>query len=239
MQDACAPYCPVEEYPVTFQVGMVGIDGVLLASDKLVTEAPINEQSVRQTYLSDKITVLDEENLAYCWAGDDLCDSLCNRVRSELKKSPERDFKDQLIECGQLELQTKRRAPDGRELKGGVIFFVRRFPSGVELWKLSTNTSPLANLIRDKTYAGDPTNAARFFVEYYFPSERLRPIRQLIHLAAHSVLMAAKLNTGVRGLEMALCAHTKFEKLTDTRESLQLSGDLDRHIADILCPLTA
>ena len=59
---------PLEDIPVTFQVGMVGSDGVVLASDRCYTR----HDSARSSYEGDKIFVAENKPLALCAAGEDI-----------------------------------------------------------------------------------------------------------------------------------------------------------------------
>src|ERR1700691_3475998 len=57
---------PWAEDGVTFQVGMVGSDGVVLGSDRLHAQL----LGTRSAFLANKIVIA--EDCAYCCAGDDL-----------------------------------------------------------------------------------------------------------------------------------------------------------------------
>jgi hypothetical protein len=199
---------------MTFQVGMVGSDGVLLASDKLeVTPCPVKRSS-----LVDKITVMDD--LAFCWAGDRLCEDVVNKLSdgaSEFLTAS--NPKELLMRYGQesvLREQDTRGKSGGRQLYGGVVLIARHSGSTVGLWQLNMSWPMTASRCDDKAYAGDPTNSACFFVEKYFPADHLqRPIKDLHALAAHTVSMAAATNPSfVRGLEIAECSQSRFRKLS-------------------------
>src|SRR5258708_3142237 len=77
-------YCPPsEDVPMTFQVGLVGSDGVLLASDKRVRDV---RGGLVATFDTDKIVVLDDLHLAYCFAGDLLARHAAGLIVTELRK---------------------------------------------------------------------------------------------------------------------------------------------------------
>jgi len=63
-----APYPSTEDVPVTFQVGMVASDGVILASDTRITYT----QSARTKSTTEKIICEKEPQIAYCWSGDEM-----------------------------------------------------------------------------------------------------------------------------------------------------------------------
>src|SRR5580698_773185 len=57
---------------MTFQVGLVGSDGVLLASDRRHTR----QDTCRSSFQSDKIFLSSRQRLAYCAAGDDIAEAV-------------------------------------------------------------------------------------------------------------------------------------------------------------------
>ena len=63
---------------MTFQIGMVGEDGVLLASDRAYTRLG---SGTRTALSSQKLIITPAENIAYCCAGDDftqmVADDIC------------------------------------------------------------------------------------------------------------------------------------------------------------------
>jgi hypothetical protein len=58
-----------EDMPVTYQVGLCGYDGVVLASDRRVIEWNRQTVGTRNLLLSDKIVYSQDEGWAYCCAG--------------------------------------------------------------------------------------------------------------------------------------------------------------------------
>ena len=62
---------------MTFQVGMICPEGVVLASDRKHT----NPIGFRHGRLSPKIDFHESENLAYCSAGDEFCNGFTKVVR--------------------------------------------------------------------------------------------------------------------------------------------------------------
>ena len=57
-----------EEILVTFQIGIVANNGVILASDKAATHLA---GKVDSTNITDKIKCSQSPMMCYCWAGDD------------------------------------------------------------------------------------------------------------------------------------------------------------------------
>lgn len=87
---------PPDEPPVTFQIGLVGKDGVLLASDTLHTQvAP-----TRSTFNSPKISHDTRTQITHCWSGDELgqlfSDVMRNRLPTAEERATEHAFSDYL-----------------------------------------------------------------------------------------------------------------------------------------------
>jgi hypothetical protein len=83
---------------------------------------------------------------------------------------------------------------------------------------------------------GDQASPAVFFTERYFPADRKLPIRDLIPLAAHTVLMASKFSAGIGGLQIVLCRPSGFELLDGEEISILgvRSQKIDFGLADSL-----
>src|SRR5579863_4399601 len=56
-----------EEIPVTFQIGALGDEGIILGSDRRAAD---ESHGTRTTFDTPKIVVIDDLRLAYCYAGD-------------------------------------------------------------------------------------------------------------------------------------------------------------------------
>jgi hypothetical protein len=218
-------YVPApDEVPVTFQIGMVGSDGVLLASDRLVTRFIPH----RATSEIVKIVVREDLGLAYCCSGDD---SFANRVRIILdahlgkKAIPIESHLSEGIEV----------ARRGGNLGQGSVLIAYLTPRKVYLYQLEMTQKPpdFACAVLDRWSIGDQTNAAVFFSEQYLPKSPPPPVASLVSLAAHTVLMAHARNpTGVGGLDITVCTMDGFYSLPEKELSAlrQKSSALDSDI---------
>jgi len=201
-----------EETPMTFQVGFVGNDGVLLASDRRI----VMMGRVRASSLADKIFI-EGNDLAYCCAGGDLA-SVMRQPIIDAVRTASADFRSDLIQRCQMKiLELLEGCPLNEVLRQkGVILFARRLDGRVELWRIllgTLGTSVIPEHIENKIVQGDELSSASLFVERYFPVCPC-PIRTLIPLAAHTIVTAEWLNPdAVGGLEIVLCSHAGFEKL--------------------------
>jgi hypothetical protein len=201
-----------EEIPVTFQVGFVGNDGVLLGSDKRV----MMMGQVRSSSLAEKIHI-EADDLAYCCTGGDLASLMREPIIAAIR-TPTGDFRSDLLQNCQMTILETLKGVKLNELlsQKGAILFARRANSGVELWRIlvgTLGTSVLPDQITDKVTQGDESSSARLFVERYFPKHPVA-IASLVPLAAHSILTAGVLNPdAVEGLEIVLCTQSAFRKL--------------------------
>jgi hypothetical protein len=224
---------PWAEDGVTFQVGMVGSDGVVLGSDRL----NIQLLGTRSAFLADKIVIAEE--WAYCCAGDDLSVLAAQRCIERIKENAGLKMRDHLMHSAQMaiiEESRTREARQGRQLYGGTVLLAVRESGNVDLWRLNVGTPTYADRVDNKICEGDPYNTARFFGERYFPKDK-RPIADLLPLAAHAILMAGVTNsTGVKGLELAICTPSEIRKVAENEIArlVSLSGKLDAEIATAL-----
>jgi hypothetical protein len=227
---------PTEDVPLTFQVGMVGSDGILLASDLKRTHVGMLRGIYRTSSNQQKIHI--EGHVAYCSSGDDLAEvaaqTFCAQAASGFVGDSE--IHRRLVASAQEALTKEKGAkPNGLlSRRGGSVLFALRTADGrFQLWCLDViGLAPTAQRVLNRIINGDWGNAAGFFIERYFP-ERRRPIQELRLLAAHTVLVAGRLNpAGVGGLEIVRCSSAGFEKLGEdeiaalTEASMRLDEDI-------------
>lgn len=231
----CAPetargrwvYVPTpDEVPVTFQIGIVGSDGVLLASDRLVTRLV----PCRMTSRMEKIIVREDIGLAYCCSGDDDFAATMGIVMDAHKANSSMPIDLRLSE-------TLDEARVGRNTLGcGSILVACLTQNETQLWKFGLTTQIRPDppcRMRDRWIIGDETNTAIFFSEKYLPISPQLPLERLLPLAAHTILMAHEMNpTGVDGLDITLCTREGFRVLKEDELShlARQSGNLDTYI---------
>jgi hypothetical protein len=220
---------------------MVGIDGVLLASDTKCTRPGGVRGAFRSSSNQPKIRVEENENAAYCWSGDDLCEDaariFCVQPGDLLSDS---QIHNRLVESAQKAIADEGIAKRSPALQGGAVLFAFRLLRGSsQLWYLNLDLSaggrsPKAQPVFTYLTTGDFHNAAGFFLERYFPKRRKVPIQDLVPLAAHTVLQAGELNNaGVGGLEIVRCTSAGFEKVSEDEISVltDRSEKLDAEIS--------
>lgn len=187
---------------MTMQVGMVGTDGVILASDTLWVGGG---GGARHTYHSSKIVVEPERGIAVGCARSDISRIVADQIIEDLGNFEHPCFEMKAI--AKKIMETTSNEPEAQCL------VVLRKPPAIRLFAL--DMVPLSRNcceITDKTFAGDTQNSAKFFAERYYTR---RPVKELILLAAHVVLAAAKLPGGmISGLEILLCDASGFSRVS-------------------------
>jgi hypothetical protein len=202
---------------MTLQVGLVGIDGLVIASDRLTSgwEGTVD----RNVSLISKF--YQSNGFICCSSGDDVARlaaaNIC-KVKSKdiLKTASQQDRKEIIRKALERAGTTAWKQTFGRQTTKGTNGTIRKViaacPDGT-LWLLEfRNRSPMANQKYDNVVAGDIRNSAGLFIKNYLPAGYAPiqlPVRQLIFAAAHAVLVGARENpTGVGGLEVAVIPKT-------------------------------
>lgn len=187
---------------MTLQIGMVGSDGIVLASDTMVQQYENDSRSVSHC----SKFFLGAEVLC-CYAGDTIAERCAYGIRSHdwspiASSSEKEDTRLALIQIGNLEC---RKTEDQYGTLPNVIRKVLAVIHSNQLWLLEINgkDGSTANLIRDRAVSGDVANTCRYFMNKYANDCLVRPISELICLAAYTILAAGEENPhGVGGLEI-------------------------------------
>lgn len=227
-----------EEIPLTFQVGLVGSDGVLLASDQLQTipHETTDGRRVRLSQTARKIQVLNDRRIAYCASGARVSSDVVEYYASHFGNG---DIEQQLIEARDAVMKDRPELSQWRERNTGDFLLAQACGNVVELWQMHVEPDSYnrPEPIFDREWIGDIANPASFFVELYAPliasGQALFSVESLKLLAAHAVLAAGLNNpAGVRGLEMVVCKPDGFQRVSD--EDIQMlkerSAELDKQI---------
>lgn len=154
---------------MTFQIGMVAEDGVLLASDLLGTQGSQYYSQIRTTQRTPKIEFDVTRELAYCWAGDELGRVTVQAIVGKWDGSHRQNLKSFLLRRAS-EAITRARAICASNSTSAVnnccvLIVFRNPPDSVSLWRveLSTvpNSCPVVDQILDKTVTGDQGQSSR------------------------------------------------------------------------------
>jgi hypothetical protein len=221
---------------MTMQVGMVGTDGIVLASDTLWTQSPMSgSEGARHSYSSHKIRIFKERGVAISSARDmETANFVADRIAADprLDEYPaDRKF---LIE--EIGNECLEKVGDRNEAQCLILFHNPK-PSlfAFEYAIVNRKHGPWCGKIIDgAVHTGDTVNAATFWSERYC---HLAPVRALVPLAAHLIVSAGKLNPAViRGLEIVLCQADGFHRLSDESISnlVSKSNEWDDKIGELI-----
>jgi 20S proteasome alpha/beta subunit len=187
---------------MTVQIGMIGTDGVVLASDTRHTRSPLFEcDAKRYGFASSKIGISDDGRIAATramnmrYAAHAAC-SIISGVQNDVhSRDVYADYADKIDGLGAaacLDFDVEC-----------IVAFADPEPSMYRFRSSKSETDIRCRKILDKVPAGDVSNSAVFWSERYY--SRI-PVSKLIRLAAHLIISAGELNNGsIEGLEIVYC----------------------------------
>jgi hypothetical protein len=202
---------------MTLQVGLVGFDGVVIASDRRLV---VYEGKSRSSSQISKICTSD--SVTCCWAGDDLSEWAAQSV---IKRPWTRDACQS--EAFMVTELSKNGCEDWKEYtrqRGEPVAMSRvvmvAVHANASLWRLDVGPRSNARRHFDRLVTGDPGNTARHFVNKYAANCCNEPVARLITLAAYAIIVGGEENPhGVDGLEVAVIPKNGTTiKLTESQE---------------------
>lgn len=218
---------------MTLQSGLVGTNGILLASDYLVGTS----QEKHITSQKSKILLRADRNVAACWSGDkDPSRKLADDIVTNLKGDDLQYPHPALKEIAESALGTSFEHGIQYDSAEAMVAVVGDTP---KLYEINARrnvglSGPFIHCecsqVMDRCIMGHRANAATFFSEKYY--EKL-PLKKLIRLAAHIILTGGKINpNGIRGLEIVLCTKDGFDFVPDEEIAalIEWSDALDSEI---------
>jgi hypothetical protein len=233
--DVAFPSVREEELPMTMQVGMVGADGVLIASDTQWTNTPRLEMNqlwlgARGRYNAKKIIISHER-------GMETAGAVAHKILSDLKDEEFTYPQFPIEHIGEDVLASVIR--QDRSDAQCLIAIVRPEPQLFlfQFGMINNKYGSVCQKMESYSIAGDNLNAAIFWAERYYPRRPKLPIKQLIPLAAHLVVCAERLNSAtISGLEIVLCDSSGIHRLSDASiEELESAArERDKSIGESL-----
>jgi hypothetical protein len=198
---------------MTLQVGLVGNDGIVLASDRLINDI---EDSSRFPRFGCKFRCVN--GVVCCHSGDFVAELGAREVsRSSWDGKP---VVQTLEDIGNGVFQYVE-TEYGPMSSGSAIRKVLCAIPESGLWLLNIARISVVNPVRDRVITGDVKNTARYFFYKYAADCTTRPVAQLIPLAAYVILAASEENRdGVGGLEVAI--------IPTGKDPIFLSGEQER-----------
>jgi hypothetical protein len=193
---------------MTLQIGIVGTDGIVLASDTKilsVEQHPYTELPARSSSMGSKF--VERDGFVCCWSGDDISRSVVDNICATKwdKGKGKNDVQNYLDDATR-----KEKVPADDKVRKAIVvdpedsLWEISIRGTVDIQEAPENTS-YARSVYCKVATGDNSNNAR-----YWPNCHLADVqnpylqtKELLLLAAHTILMGAKDNpTGVGGLEI-------------------------------------
>jgi hypothetical protein len=196
---------------MTLQVGLVGSDGIVLASDRQINNQ--NERGGWQRYQSSKLHVTD--TIACCWAGATLSERAAQNIsESKVAWSNITDAKrnEAVEQCFSL---AKEKRPNEVGLNNQIFLACRDFLASYEL---GSDGRVWWHSVKAYKIHGNMRTTVSYLLDNYY-AESL-PMSKLIILASHAVCMGERESRqDVSGLEVAIIPNgAKPYRLGDERE---------------------
>ncbi|MGO8731329.1 MAG: hypothetical protein ACLQVM_00875 [Terriglobia bacterium] len=214
---------------MTLQIALVGNDGILLASDTLRVDTHPDEWAVQTSEHGAKVVLNTEKTTAGAWSGImpsrefissvvEIAGNEWGKEHSSLSKAwselwEAEKQKPETGDCSLLIAHSKKRQ----------VYKVSFLRDKKEI----TVTLYTESYMRYGVHNGSLGNPSYFFIRRYFPKE-LIPIKNLVRLAAHYILMAGEINPyGVGGLTIHLSKDgNPFEEIREEK-IVQLTAESD------------
>ena len=190
---------------MTLQVGLVGSDGTVLASDRLINNAEGDDFA-----LSIGSKVFSGNDVVCCWSGSDAGLKAASLIRDNAGEwgtltDLERDQK--LKNCGNDAWKSTYGGVDvplNQICVRSKVLVV--FPSDCSLWQLEVLPYSIAARKDDKTVAGGSRTTVRHLINDYVPAppDRL-PVCRLVTIASHAIVIGHREDpASIDGLEVAV-----------------------------------
>lgn len=206
---------------VTLQVGLVGADGIILASDTCMTDFG----KALSTSKISKLVFNRDYQFVYCFAGDD-CAVYVGQDFEEAFRAGTFD-KTHIRECLQnLANQRVKREKEKIINRGANWSEIDRrltiafYGPEIQLWQVRISENSIACQHHEKVAAGSSGNTARFFIDqYYSPNQS---VWDLLPLAAHFILMGGiRASDSVKGFECYVVSKVGVVHLNESHEVVE------------------
>lgn len=231
---------------MTMQVGLVGSNGIVLASDTRITREPAGMttndigRAVRSASACSKMTFSDNGSIAVSCAED--LESACLVAEHIITDLTEEDLANpEAIADGIVRIAETTLSQEKQKVQclivladhGGLLF---RLQFG-QVDNKNPNSAWRAECGQclDRGFAGDVTNPSVYWAERYHCE--FLPVEQLVPLAAQLIVSAHLLNSAsVGGLEIVLCQDSKIVPIPPERinELRRKASELDRTIGNLI-----
>jgi hypothetical protein len=227
----CPFVSPIEEEPMTLQVGLMARDGFVIASDRKASRdfrpvttirANISRTQVRGVASEiRKVLVSRNKNLVCAFSGDDLSKNMADAL---VASCPKQFSDDQAIEAYFKKtaepFMFKGTQPENQLLIAGTT------TPHYWLWRIFFfSGSVIVQRIHDKITGGDDANPAAYLLERFYRDDM--PVADLEVLAAHFVLEGRHFSTQIRGLDILISKTGKHPRFLSQKELAALQRRSD------------
>ena len=215
---------------MTLQVALVGNDGTVLASDRLLQQWQHEpNESAYSLSMTSKFEL--GNGIVCCYSGDSVAHlvaiNICKLILSEGMdvRSALRDS------ASESWCQMSQSAPDG------IVRKVIVSCPDHSVWIVDVSGSTFVNSVLDRIVAGDIKNTARHIINNYVPfgyAPINLPISRLVFAASHAILMGGVENpTGVGGLEVAVIPKEGPPFFLSTDQEMEIKTRSDKILKEM------
>ncbi len=217
---------------MTLQVALVGTDGIVLASDRRFTIHTAGKTTT--AHRGRKIRVAKDRGLAISYARSHLGVVTGHAILREIT-DVELDSPESPLENLANNVFRQHSSPFAAPPAAGEVLVVL-LRDLATVHHLDIYAASVCQDSDDVAFAGDNLNSALFFAQQYYSK---LPVNDLAFLAAHTILMGAKINpSGIGGLDILLCRSNGFTFASEERvaEYVKRSEQLDKKIKHAIAP---
>jgi hypothetical protein len=216
---------------MTLQVGLIGTDGIVIASDRQLQQ----QQTVGlHVGVSQSLTSkfrFGQNGVLGCWSGDKVAQLALDYFMHLPSADVEQAWEDSLVSRANDAWQAV--CSDNNALGDQIRkVLVARPCTPCQLWVVDVERKSFANPVLNKVVAGDIRNSARHIINSYF-SEPYAPlpfsVSQLIFAAAHAIVRGERENhSSVRGLEVVVIRNEQRPVFLTTYDIERLTARSDQ-----------
>jgi 20S proteasome alpha/beta subunit len=204
---------------MTLQVGMVGTDGIVIASD---TKWVQQNRIPRIQFNTSKFAINQESGIVVAYARNM---DTSRQVAMGILQLKEEHWKNPIHAIREIGNDTLVRSGDRNDAHC-LIAFSHPAPQlfMLNFGELEGRISAFCDKMYTVAISGDNENSALFWADRYYEAT---PIKRLIPLAAHLVLMAGKLNGAmISGLEIVVLDSDGIRRVSnESLEELRFKSD--------------
>ena len=205
---------------MTIIVGMVGVDGIVLAADQRATRNAQREDEFDDHMGIRKITHLEQHGVVFAGVGDDVTREAGKRLADGINTGVfrfaniERSLENIVVEIVAITHPCRFENKENRSL---TIGFHGNKVSKAQLWYAQIGPPPhCVYRIVGAAVSGAIGNRARFFDSYFRAN---LSVERLIFLASHIVLNANRFDPAmIEGLDVAIFGRNGLRLLDETQK---------------------